>query len=84
MLVILPTTAYPPGETIEPFTPSGKAVAMASPMNRPIAAPSTKTGKNTPDGMGSETATAVNKNCVMMTRLLAIFEYVLSAFLKLI
>lgn len=47
---------------MEPFTPPGKAVAMASPTSRPRAAPITKTGKKTPEGIGRETAMAVNTN----------------------
>ena len=39
-------------------------VAMISPTSRPRAAPSTKTGKKTPEGMGRETAMAVKKNCI--------------------
>lgn len=38
-------------------------VAMVSPMRRPMAAPRTNTGKNTPDGMGRDTAIAVKTNC---------------------
>ena len=48
---------------MDPFTPCGNKVAMISPMRRPTAAPSTKTGKKTPEGMGRETAMAVKKNC---------------------
>ena len=47
---------------MEPFTPPGKAVAMASPTSRPRPAPITKTGKKTPEGIGRETAMAVNTN----------------------
>jgi hypothetical protein len=36
---------------------------MASPTSRPRAAPRTKTGKKTPEGIGRETAMAVKTNC---------------------
>ena len=49
---------------MDPFTPSGNAVAMASPMNRPMAAPRTNTGKKTPEGIGRDTAITVKRNWV--------------------
>ena len=48
---------------MDPLTPLGNAVAIASPTSRPRAAPKTKTGKKTPEGIGRETAMAVNRNC---------------------
>ena len=48
---------------MDPFNPCGNMVAMVSPTRRPIAAPITKTGKKTPDGIGRDTAMAVNMNC---------------------